>query len=350
MKKVLYVGEKLTKVTGGADQINKRNQELLETEFEVKYLPMCSEKFDMVFLGIGNTYISLIRDELEYNYYDYVFISQSLFGRVCKYVKKRYPSVKIFVFFHNIEVQYAREYCKTCGVKAFPFYLMTKYWEYKSCEYGDYYITLNSRDSKLLKNIYGRSPDMEMPTSFSDKYDEQRALIVDSNNEILKIDYLFVGVAFFANTEAVQWFISNVMPNVEGHLYVVGRGMDKHQFKSLSSRVHIYGFVDDLSDFYYRARMIVSPIHVGGGMKTKTAEALMYGKTILGTSEAFEGYEYDKQCMYVCNTVEEYVNHIRLIKANQSTINRSARNLFVRYYSNDALKIKFHTFINTING
>ncbi len=36
---------------------------------------------------------------------------------------------------------------------------------------------------------------------------------------------------------------------------------------------------------------IISPIFVGGGMKVKTCEALMYGKNIIGTSESFEGYD-----------------------------------------------------------
>ena len=68
------------------------------------------------------------------------------------------------------------------------------------------------------------------------------------------IDYLFVGVSFFANVEAVQWFINNVMPMVDGHFHVVGKGMNKALFHNVTNRVHIHGYVDDLSDYYYRAR------------------------------------------------------------------------------------------------
>lgn len=40
---------------------------------------------------------------------------------------------------------------------------------------------------------------------------------------------------------------------------------------------------------------MVMPIFSGSGMKVKTAEALMYGKFLIGTKEAFEGYEIDEK-------------------------------------------------------
>ena len=41
-------------------------------------------------------------------------------------------------------------------------------------------------------------------------------------------------------------------------------------------------------------------------MKVKTCEALMFGKNIIGTKEAFEGYELDYQKVgAMCNTKEE---------------------------------------------
>ena len=35
------------------------------------------------------------------------------------------------------------------------------------------------------------------------------------------------------------------------------------------------------------------PIFEGSGMKLKTCEALMFGKNIIGTPEAFAGYDID---------------------------------------------------------
>ena len=104
-------------------------------------------------------------------------------------------------------------------------------------------------------------------------------------------------------------------------------------FNNLSDRVEIYGFVNDLSDYYKRARIIVSPIFHGGGMKTKTAEALMYGKYIIATDEALEGYKFEQSCMAGCNTVSEFVAAINDFKDDNSQIIPSARQLFQDLYS-----------------
>lgn len=346
--KILYLGEKIIQPKSGADQVNKRNQTLLENNFEVMYLPTIPGSFFKFFLKITGNYLKLINKTINNNIFEYIFIEQSLYGRACRYIKKKYPKLKIIIFFHNIEVQYAHEYLKTSGLKAIPFFLLVKYWEKKSCKYADYCITLNKRDSQLLHKIYNRKSDLELPTSFPDLYDQQKAALSAKSKGLYPIDYLFVGVSFFANIEAVQWFINNVMPKVDGHLHVVGKGMDNIKFNNLTDRIHIHGFVDDLSEYYYRAKLVISPIHVGGGMKTKTAEALMYGKTILGSKEAFEGYEIDERCMILCNNVEDYLTHISLIDKPYDKINSVSRQIFKKLYSNHSQQERLNLFIQNI--
>ena len=83
-----------------------------------------------------------------------------------QYIKKKYPLIKIIVFFHNIEIQYAQEYMRTKGLRAIPFYLSVLYWEKKCCKNADYYITLNRRDSLLLHHINTRKSDLQLPTEW----------------------------------------------------------------------------------------------------------------------------------------------------------------------------------------
>lgn len=347
-KQLLYIGRKIIKPTGGAEQVNMRNQNFLESIFNVIYLQLRGGGyFSKLLLGCTNKYLKALDSIMLKKNFDYVFVQQSLYGRACRHIKKHYPNVKIILFFHNIEIQYAQEYMKTKGFKALPFFISVQYWEKKSCEYADYCVTLNSRDSRLLKNIYGRNADLELPTSFKDLFDAEKAIRIIRDNSLQKIDYLFVGVAFFANVEAVQWFIDNVMPNIDGHFYVVGKGMDKITFKNVTEKVHIYGYVDDLSSYYYRAKYVVSPIHVGGGMKTKTAEALMYGKTILGSKEAFEGYEIDDRCMILCKNAEDYIN---IVVNGNCRINEYSRDLFKRKYCDSIIMKKFQNFIISISS
>ena len=103
---------------------------------------------------------------------------------------------------------------------------------------------------------------------------------------------LFVGGGFYANMAGIVWYARNVAPTVPVKTLVVGMGLDSIKAElQRCSGIEVVGAVDDLSPWYLGARFVVAPIFDGSGMKTKVAEALMYGKRIVGTVEAFTGYE-----------------------------------------------------------
>jgi hypothetical protein len=76
----------------------------------------------------------------------------------------------------------------------------------------------------------------------------------------------------------------------------------------LPDNVYLEGYVDNIARYYINADAVIAPIFSGSGMKTKTIEAMSYGKTIFGTNEAFAGIEcdYDK-IGGLCNTAEEFI-------------------------------------------
>ena len=126
---------------------------------------------------------------------------------------------------------------------------------------------------------------------------------------------LFVGGTFYANQAGIFWFVENVVPYISMKTYIVGRGFEK--FKSeleINENVVVVGEVDTLAQWYHDAYFVVAPIFDGSGMKTKVAEALMYGKKIIGTPEAFSGYEdIVKQAGNVCDSADEFVDGYRLV-------------------------------------
>lgn len=334
--KILYIGCKIERLTSGADQVNKRNQMLLEAiaRNEVYYLaPDGSGLAAKLVFGITRKFLFRLKEELSTGGYTHVFISQSLLGRAARWIKRHYLAIRIVTFFHNIEVQYAEEYRKVQGLRSLPFQYAVKYWESKAVECSDTLITLNKRDADLLRKYYGREATLTLPTSLEDSFDEARIGRTET-----AIDYLFVGVAFFANVQGAQWFIDEVMPHVDGELYIIGNGMDRVDFRNVGPRVHIRGFVDDLSSYYYRAKVVVSPILSGGGMKTKTAEALMFAKGIIGTPEAFEGYEIDPRCMVVCRSAGEFIAAINAGVERFGLENAHARDMYFRNHNTTNLK------------
>lgn len=333
--KVLYIGDKINNPSGGAEVVNQRNQKLLEGivgKENLVYIPPHVRNLCAKFVfGVTGKFLKMVGNALSDGAFTHVFVSQSLLGRVVKYVAGKFPQIKVVTFFHNIEVDYARDFLKAQGLKKAPFFWAAKLWERCSVRYSDKLITLNGRDSRRLSEVYGKQSDLELPTSFEDNFDADKCTAATSSASNA-IDYLFVGVAFFPNIQGVQWFIDQVLPNVSGDFYVVGKGMDTVAFKNLSERIHIYGYVPDLSDFYYRAKMVVSPIFSGAGMKTKTAEALMYGKTIIGTTEAFEGYDMDERCMLLADNRQAFIDSIGRMGAKHDCFNAFSRTLFLNKY------------------
>ena len=86
----------------------------------------------------------------------YVFWDTSIWGRTVKAISKL-GSVKQFVYFHNVEKDYAYLLFKNKGFLYFPQYLSYRYNEQLSSRYADSVIALNERDARLITQNYGIS-------------------------------------------------------------------------------------------------------------------------------------------------------------------------------------------------
>ena len=161
---------------------------------------------------------------------------------------------------------------------------------------------------------------------------------------------LFVGGGFYANQGGIEWFVRNVVPRIAIKTCIVGRGFDG--FKALleqSGRVEVVGAVEDLAPWYLNARLVVAPIFDGSGMKTKVAEALMFGKRIIGTPEAFSGYEdIADRAGLVCATADEFVAAIQRCGDLVDTPNENEerRSIYEDRYSFGAAERRLEEILN----
>jgi len=98
-----------------------------------------------------------------------------------------------------------------------------------------------------------------------------------------------------------------------------------------------------LPQFHPIPENMIFPIFQGGGMKVKTCEALMHGKNIIGTGEAFRGYEVDFEKVGAkCETAEDFIKAIiEFPKRFTSKFNEYSRNLFLEKYNNDVVFKQF---------
>lgn len=375
MKNVLYLSSmNIFKNNYGGAQCAARNYSVLKKFFQIDYL-VTEEQQDKkffkklengifylkknLFLNIGRLFLGYtnnlsfenekeILKLIKKNNYDIVYIEGSTWGKIYLKIKKINKKIKIITFFHNIEYDFVNSLCnlEKNYLRLFLYKIKLKnviYNEKLAVKYSDYCITLNPRDTKRLYEVYGGKSNLELPITFEDKYSK------NINNLLKEKDYiLFVGSLFFANYHGIKWFVENVMPHINKKLLIVGKDFETKKSELERKNVEVIGSVDDLTPYYLNASCMIMPIFEGAGMKVKTAEALMYGKTIYGTTEAFEGYEVEyNKVGGLCNTLEEFIEKINNDK--NEVFNEYSRKIFLEKYSFESSVNRMKEFLEKEN-
>ena len=159
---------------------------------------------------------------------------------------------------------------------------------------------------------------------------------------------MFLGAYFPANVEGIEWFVKNVLPRVNIRMQIVGKGMDKlKEADWMRPDIEVLCNVPDLEPLFEAADIMVLPIFKGSGMKVKTCESLMYGKNIIGTPEAWSGYELDYSKAGACviapdefvAAIEDFCRHPR------PRFNAYSRDIFVSQYSADRMVARFRAVL-----
>lgn len=257
---------------------------------------------------------------------DVVFIDESTMGSLCKKIRKFCPNVKeIITFYHDVKANLCRQWIKKGGIKSIPYNLGLMYNEWLNDRYSDKKVVLNHRDWKLYEKYYKHEPNFALPHYVSTR---PLDVSIDSCYKSSLFKMIFVGADYYPNVQGISWFIDKVMPEIQGdiELQIVGKGMEKYKSNWEDSNIHVIGTVDELGEWYLNANVVISPIFVGGGMKTKTAEAFQYGKRFIGTTESYEGYcdsipnnFWNKYC-WRADDVQSFIKAIEQVKMMESTV------------------------------
>lgn len=360
--KGLLIGKNFyNKSLNGGTMLDKRNYDILndicdeldvyvieENKPENKLFKLFNIIKNKNFYGLNEYDKKNIIRALRKKKYDFCYIASSLIGSLAYNIKKEIQDINIIVFFQNIECLYFEDLYRNNMLYKYIFSSIAKYNENMAVKYADKLVLLNERDSKDLKNIYGKGADFLFKMTVKDQYYKNDILkIKDVLNERKKI--LFVGSDFFANRQGIQWFVNNVWRDLQNiELTIVGKDTERWKEFIKIKNINIVGTVDDIKPYYEASDAIIAPIFLGSGMKTKTAEALMYGKYIFGTKEAFEGYElnYDNVGA-LCNTKEEFILAINTkLKKYKYKYNKYSRKYFEENYSQDIFKEHIYRFLN----
>lgn len=96
------------------------------------------------------------------------------------------------------------------------------------------------------------------------------------------------------NSDAAHWFLDQVWPLIQRHehgarLVLAGSAPPRSLRQRGGDSVEVTGYVPDLGQQYRRARVVVAPVRLGGGVRFKVLEAMAHGIPLVATSVAMEG-------------------------------------------------------------
>lgn len=267
-----------------------------------------------------------------------IFLDRSLYGSLVRKIKKSNLKSKIWVYIHNIEKEYFRNKFKNkLIIKSIICHKIDKS-EYDTIINADCILGLTERDAKKIEQIYSRNMKYIIPACFQDIFENDKK---EKKMNEDKVRLMFVGSNFAPNYEGIKWFVEEVMTELsDAELLIVGKDFEKVRNELTRDNVKVIGTVDDLSKYYYKDSIMVMPIFWGDGQKIKVAESMMYGKIIIATNEALEGYDVEGvNGIYRCNTKEEFLKAINSIKESKEyeKYENNVRTLFLDKYSMRAI-------------
>lgn len=366
--KILYITDFYYTVSSGAKTSARAHLKTLQNLYGKesvlvvalvgKNIPSVTEKEHIIIHGTHNkgvllwnclcgysTYInkSAVKEILELikgRNIDVVFVDNSILGLLIKRIKTVYPYIPVLSYYHDVKAKLARDWMRNAPIYRKPIMYAMLSNEKLTAEYADVNFVLGDREEKLFVEVYGKKPEAQLSV-YMDITLSNDFYIKKPN---VKKKILFFGGYYRPNVHGIEWFIKNVYPQLmcETELIVAGHGMDKLNSDSYPNGVVVKGYVESIEEIYRDADIVISPIFEGGGMKVKVAEAMAFGKIVVGSDESYEGYQekipdnYWDKFFYRANTAVEFLSKIRQAlksSAAERHFNPEIRELYEKGFS-----------------
>jgi len=356
-KRILFVGKKyICEPTGGREMLSALNYQVLKRLYPDNFFnfELDSQRHPesvrrswgakdhgvrKIFYGeIDGVSQEAIKDLIKLinlNNINQLFVDGSNLGLIVQKIKARFPDITIYTFFHNVEAKFFFDsFLRKKSIRSLAVLSANYFAERKAVYFSDHIICLTKVDSLMLKKIYSKKADFISAMAMNDELPhELLSYAPDASRERY---VLFVGGLFYANEYGVRWFVQNVASKIKLKTYIIGRGFEAiREELEANKNVRVLGGVDALSDYYFYADSVIAPIFNGSGMKTKVAEAFMFGKKILATDEALVGYNgLPDNAYHACNTKEEFIDALNHpINQPDQNFDQSLRDIYQKKFS-----------------
>lgn len=181
---------------------------------------------------------------------------------------------------------------------------------------------------------------------------------VDENENIEVAKQRWVGYHIGAmdwqpNKDGIQWFLKEAIPEIlqnipEFQFYFAGRNMPDDIIVN-NIAVHNLGEVPDASKFIKDKKILIVPIHSGGGIRVKVLEAMAAGKVVISTDVGIQGIDAVPDTHYLrANTATDFMLAISWCLSNKKQseeIAQNAKQLVLKQYNQQHIAKKLSSVV-----
>lgn len=119
---------------------------------------------------------------------------------------------------------------------------------------------------------------------------------------------------YFANHDAMTWFLQEIYPLVQAHVpnvHLVITGDHANLPLPPADNMTLTGFVDDVKPLIASAWVSLAPIRMGGGTRLKILEAMALGTPVVATSKGAEGLSVTSgEHLLIADSPEDFAESI----------------------------------------
>jgi glycosyltransferase involved in cell wall biosynthesis len=167
---------------------------------------------------------------------------------------------------------------------------------------------------------------------------------IDRRNEQPNAIGFLGSLDYRPNQEAALWIAEELRPRLrrDADLHIAGsRAPEWLRARLAASGVSFAGEVADAAAFIGSMRVMIAPIHSGGGMRIKILAAMAAGKPVVATTIGAEGIDITNgENIVIADDVEAFCNAIESLLDDERrahAIGDAAHELVATRYSTDAL-------------
>lgn len=189
-------------------------------------------------------------------------------------------------------------------------------------------------------------------------YDYNKWNAVSSDDFYKRKNIIFLGgYGHLPNVDAVMWFVKEIWPSIfskfpDHKFVIVGSNPPAELINLKEPGVKCIGYVENLSEIFKTARMLVAPLRYGAGVKGKIIAALQEGIPVVSSSIGIEGILLEENKDYFkADTAEDFSKKCIELLENPGiceNFSRNGLNFIISHYNIDVAKGEILNIIEQI--